>query len=1335
MKNKKRVEKITKKEKNKESAEKLNFNKIKLSLLLILLIQLFLLLNSSIANSYNIYQTNEIFEEQGIIGVSKNNNKNLGTNKILTSGINLLIQAITIKQITYASAQSSDSGVGNDLSFSCCPETNEGVFCQDFISNQCQDKCAVDCIAGECSETSQCELGCCLSENSGRCITNSGRKSCEDSGGVWHEDKTCNNVLECKLGCCVLGKETEFITENRCKVLSGFHGFEKDWRESIDTEFDCYLLEINKSLSLGACVIPLISGRTCKLTSKVDCVRMTKNEDNFYQGFLCSNSQLPEVNCKKQISTSCVEGKDGVYWFDSCGNRENIYEGDSQEQRDNAWNNGFLKNTSCRLKNDLSNANECGNCNHLTGDKCGKYRALVDEKPDTGNYVCQNLNCEDSNTGKIYKNGESWCVYDGKIGDGLDVVGSRHWRYSCVNGEIKVEGCADYRQELCVQSETIIDETTGETMKSASCRISDWRYCSEQSGCEQDLVDCMKQNIDVFEDDFDVCTSKYPTGLNLNNDYRASQAENICSMASQECTIFFEKKIDWGDSILKGGAGGWSLGLDPTYWECIANCDCLDGSKFANQFHDLCISLGDCGSYVNIEGDFTRNHYFEGAEFDGNEATDVETGKYMDNYIPVEGQFVPASKSKFLELILSEDEMLNLESGGEMSPDTFLKVMNYIGGISGTTGLIATQASNYLLTTDIYQGAEMYDLHLFQSIDNPTAKGFVKPSYILKNPYLKGIGNAAGAIGTGMLVAGLLVKIFGLRGDAAKVMMASGAAAGIVLAVLSWGEGIWSFCIGPQWIVCVIILIVLIIIALILKLLGIGDIEEIEIEFKCLPWQPPAGGDKCEECNNNLLKPCTEYRCHSLGSACEFINKGTGQEKCADGYKNDKTPPVIEPWEEILSPGYKYFNISDNSFDVKENNGDCVSIGTTVNFGIKTDELSQCKIDTKKTPHFIDMEDYFGGKNLFLENHVMTFYAPHPESLIENLREIEDENTQELYRDLLENLSNMYGAGIKYYVRCRDKAGNTGGEYEINFCIDQGPDDKIPEIIRNNPINRQYVKYGTEIINASFYISEPAECRYDYEDKLFREMQYNMDCKYAISDMENGGWPCKTQLTDLEKEIYIKCKDQPWLENTNKQDKRNIMQESYVYQLYPTEDELKIDYLKPNKTIKGGHLPITVELKAKTSGGVSGIASCQYSLNNGQNYEFFENTHATIHKTNLQTSDREYHIKIKCEDSYENKAEAETSFNVEVDLEPPEVVRVYRQAGLKIVTNEKAECAFDLRKCNFDFDNATKMTGIYSIEHSAAWDMEHTYYIRCKDIWGNEPNGCNIVVKPTYFED
>jgi hypothetical protein len=126
-----------------------------------------------------------------------------------------------------------------------------------------------------------------------------------------------------------------------------------------------------------------------------------------------------------------------------------------------SYNDGKIlsENQSCSLESNLNNQATCGNCNYLLGSTCGAN--TENEKASFGDFVCKDIRCKDGE-GKIRDNGESWCEYQGAIGTdigtsgllrAIDTPGSRHFRMKCIDGEVKTEPCADYRNEICVDSE------------------------------------------------------------------------------------------------------------------------------------------------------------------------------------------------------------------------------------------------------------------------------------------------------------------------------------------------------------------------------------------------------------------------------------------------------------------------------------------------------------------------------------------------------------------------------------------------------------------------------------------------------------------------------------------------------------------------------------------------------------------------------------------------------------------------------------------------------------------------------------------------------------------
>src|SRR3989344_8476779 len=458
---------------------------------------------------------------------------------------------------------SYSSGTNSGVSEQCCLETNFGALCQSIasvtISNVCDPE---NIVPTSCDQVSTCEIGCCQDPVEGVCSARAPKGTCEAQGGIWNSDENCN-IPVCENGCCALGSNTQYTTEQRCTQLSSLYGFDKDFRQ-VDSELEC--LALAPTISEGACVV----GESCKFGTAQECLA---REGAFYLDKLCSNEEL-DTNCEKQNHVGCVEGKDEIYWFDSCGNRENIYSSDKEE----SWNSGepLNKNESCNPLDSNSGSANCGNCNRFLGSMCASSASVVGNQSVTkvkeGDFICRDLRCEDEK-GKQRENGESWCVYDGYIGDGKDVVGSRHWKQICIDGIVQVEPCSDYRGQICVEGE--LEGERGD-FSSAACVVNPSAECITYNQNPETVGDQCKENtycqlteVDVDEGfTFEICTGKYPIGFDVTgNDQRSLDSANqICAMANQECIVIYEKKISG--------------------WECIMNCEC-ETETFTEEMNNL----------------------------------------------------------------------------------------------------------------------------------------------------------------------------------------------------------------------------------------------------------------------------------------------------------------------------------------------------------------------------------------------------------------------------------------------------------------------------------------------------------------------------------------------------------------------------------------------------------------------------------------------------------------------------------------------------------------------------------------------------------------------------
>jgi len=514
-------------------------------------------------------------------------------------------------------------------------------------------------------------------------------------------------------------------------------------------------------------------------------------------------------------------------------------------------------------------------------------------------------------------------------------------------------------------------------------------------------------------------------------------------------------------------------------------------------------------------------------------------------------------------------------------------------------------------------------------------------------------------------------------------------------------------------------------VGILMFMLAYNKREHRTFSFTCYPWDAPTGGKECDQCNdkNNLL-PCSEYQCRSLGQACELLNKGTGQERCAWVNPRDVNPPIIKPLEKALLKNHQYTPntaISPPDRGVKivdETTEDgCVKAFTPLSFGIELDEPGKCKIDLLRKENFDDMSFYLSG-GILLKEHKYVMSLPGPDAL-------ESENI---------TLENDGKFGL--YIRCQDANGNHNpANFVMTFCVDQGPDTTPPLIKETNPLNGNPVAYNQTEINVTVFVNEPATCRWSHLDQDYNNMESVMNCPKIISEMNSRGlYECKTTLKGLKDRqtniFYFRCNDTSG----------NVNEESYKYSLIGTQP-IVIDYIKPdnNSLIKDSTTTIKVTLEAKTSEGYKeGEAICEYSdTETTEDYVRFYETNSFKHSQDLWLGPGEHTYFIRCFDLGGNIDIKKTTFNVESDSTSPIVVRAYREDSyLKIITNEPARCVYDtkfeIESCDFLFEDGTPLTELDEIYHYTDWNSQLTFYIKCQDEYGNQPapNVCSRIIRP-----
>lgn len=214
----------------------------------------------------------------------------------------------------------------------CCEKTQSGLFCQDVPAAECASNSRQ--VPTGCESTSFCKPGFCYDSDEGTCADNTPQLVCNAEGGIWNEE----SPPQCELGCCTLGDQAAFVTLVRCKKLSSFLGLNTNYNTGIRDEVQCVLSVANQDK--GACVFDFEFERTCKFTTRADCGGgigdgELGNQGEFFVNTLCSTEELG-TNCGPTRDTICVDGKDEVYFVDSCGNPANIYDA-SKINDQNYW--------------------------------------------------------------------------------------------------------------------------------------------------------------------------------------------------------------------------------------------------------------------------------------------------------------------------------------------------------------------------------------------------------------------------------------------------------------------------------------------------------------------------------------------------------------------------------------------------------------------------------------------------------------------------------------------------------------------------------------------------------------------------------------------------------------------------------------------------------------------------------------------------------------------------------------------------------------------------------------------------------------------------------------
>ncbi|MBT4540051.1 hypothetical protein HOC35_00925 [Candidatus Woesearchaeota archaeon] len=131
------------------------------------------------------------------------------------------------------------------------------------------------------------------------------------------------------------------------------------------------------------------------------------------------------------------------------------------------------------------------------------------------------------------------------------------------------------------------------------------------------------------------------------------------------------------------------------------------------------------------------------------------------------------------------------------------------------------------------------------------------------------------------------------------------------------------------------------------------------------------------------------------------------------------------------------------------------------------------------------------------------------------------------------------------YLKCMDEAGNENTDpLFIEFSIQEKnleQDNTATKLIGSIPENNSIISNDANELDFSIYLNEPAECKYDFVDKDYEEMEHTFSCSkqdYQLSSKFGGSYECTSKLNTTNDKttdkisdkttIFIRCKDKPF---------------------------------------------------------------------------------------------------------------------------------------------------------------------------------------------------------------
>lgn len=522
----------------------------------------------------------------------------------------------------------------------CAEKTTEGAYCIMVPEEECEE--GYNCERTSCEATTYCSTGTCENTQTGNCLPATQATCDPDQGGFFYNQPR-EEVAACQIGCCLLGEEATLAEQSKCDSIGKDYGVIGDFRQDITDEATC--LAMAQPEAKGACFSETDVGRECNFETREEC---QERGWEFREGMLCTAPELNTV-CHRTEQTTCVPGRNRVYYVDSCGNRANVY--DASKKDDVAYWSYLPGIEGVEIdEGDGVNAGSrnLGSCDYLGGSTCKRYDRTVDGSPPPtyGDYLCRDLRCSANElTGGMERgHGESWCSASIESFENANPGEISHLLY-CYEGEVRYESepGGGIRNMLCYE-----DSETGRAdwvpNRWADCVLAETtRECEDETVRDCKIVDVkasvlrtsygtekLLRDSDTGKKIQATCVPRYTPGFKFWDSEgtmtdvpgEVDTPVSMCELANTFCFVPYTQEIRWasqwredplGECVEQCRAGGGSRG------ECREECTPVCFEEFSDQkrtrefkvdvdgewaesWKTLCTAIGDCGVSANYKG-------------------------------------------------------------------------------------------------------------------------------------------------------------------------------------------------------------------------------------------------------------------------------------------------------------------------------------------------------------------------------------------------------------------------------------------------------------------------------------------------------------------------------------------------------------------------------------------------------------------------------------------------------------------------------------------------------------------------------------------------------------